>query len=62
MGEEVTTIVFSGAVDPKFIDADGTVDSSRVFDARIRYTGKGAVTDANKRSFLTKLLDFINLF
>ena len=60
-GEEYVQI--SGIVRPIDIKTDNTVLSSQVADARINYSGRGAVADSNamgwmSRFFLTKLWPF----
>ena len=62
IGEEESTIVFSGEVRPQDTSDDNTVLSDYVADARIEYRGKGAVTDAIRRGLITRLFDFANLF
>jgi flagellar L-ring protein precursor FlgH len=62
IGEEESTIVFSGEVRPQDISESNTVVSDYVADARIEYRGRGAVTDAIKRGWITRLFDFANLF
>lgn len=43
-----------GTVRPEDIAADNTVPSSRVADARIVYTGRGALAGANKQGWLSR--------
>ncbi|MBN1808747.1 MAG: flagellar basal body L-ring protein FlgH [Planctomycetes bacterium] len=62
IGEEESTIVFSGEVRPQDVDADNTVYSDNVADARIEYRGRGEVTDAVKRGWLSRLFDYTNIF
>ena len=62
IGEEESTIVFSGEVRPEDVDADNTVRSDNVADARIEYKGRGEVTDAVRRGWLSKLFDYTNIF
>jgi flagellar L-ring protein precursor FlgH len=62
IGEEESTILFSGEVRPRDIKEDNTVVSDNVADARIEYRGRGEVTDAVKRGWLSKLFDYTNIF
>lgn len=62
IGEEMSTIIFSGEVRPQDISESNTVHSDFVADAHIEYHGKGAVTDAIRRGWLTRLFDFANVF
>jgi flagellar L-ring protein precursor FlgH len=56
---EKTTITFSGLVRPADVGIDNTVFSYCVADADIRYESSGPITDANKRGWLSKILDKI---
>lgn len=51
-GQELVRI--SGIVRPQDIDQDNSVPSTRVADARIVYTGRGAVASANKQGWLSR--------
>jgi len=56
---EKTMITLSGVVRPQDVGPDNTVYSYNVADADIRYESSGPVTDANRRGWLSKLLDRI---
>jgi len=62
VGEETSTLIFTGEVRRKDVKDDNTVDSDRVADAQIVYKGRGVVTDANRRGWLAKIFDFLNVF
>jgi len=62
VGEETSTLIFTGEVRRKDVKDDNTVDSDRVADAQIIYKGRGVVTDANRRGWLAKIFDFLNVF
>ena len=47
-------IRFSGIVRPYDIDANNTVVSTKVADARIVYAGEGALNDANTMGWLAR--------
>jgi len=51
-GQELVRI--SGIVRPQDIDQDNSVPSTRVADARIVYTGRGALADANRKGWLSR--------
>jgi flagellar L-ring protein precursor FlgH len=52
----VTTMRFSGVVNPADIKAGGIVASGDVADARLELVGKGAASDAQGMTWLQKLL------
>ena len=52
----VTTLRFSGVVNPLDIKAGGIVASSDVVDAKMELVGDGGASDAQSRSWLQKLL------
>ncbi|PIQ37297.1 MAG: flagellar basal body L-ring protein FlgH [Lysobacterales bacterium CG17_big_fil_post_rev_8_21_14_2_50_64_11] len=54
-GHEMVRI--SGIVRPEDIAQDNTVSSSRVADARIAYTGRGTLADANSQGWLARFFN-----
>lgn len=54
-GKELIRI--SGIVRPQDIGQDNTVPSTRVADARISYTGRGSLADANTQGWLTRFFN-----
>jgi len=54
-GQELVRI--SGIVRPQDIGQDNTVDSTRVADARIAYTGRGSLADANTQGWLSRFFN-----
>ena len=52
-GDEYVTI--TGIVRPDDVASDNTVSSTRVADARIAYTGTGALADSNSQGWLTRI-------
>ncbi len=62
INEECTTLILTGRIRPEDIKSDNTVDSDRVADSHIQYRPKGAVADANRRGWLHRLFDFVNIF
>lgn len=49
----------SGVIRPEDIDGLGQIQSSRIADAQIEFTGRGALSTATKRGWLASLLDII---
>ena len=54
-GKELIRI--SGIVRPQDINPDNSVASSRVADARIAYTGRGSLADANTQGWLSRFFN-----
>ncbi len=54
-GQELVRI--SGLVRPQDIGPNNTVASSRVADARIGYTGRGSLADANTQGWLSRVFN-----
>ena len=54
-GQELVRI--SGIVRPEDIGPDNTVDSTRVANARIVYTGRGSLADANTQGWLSRFFN-----
>jgi flagellar L-ring protein precursor FlgH len=54
-GQELVRI--AGIVRPQDISPDNTVPSTRVADARISYTGRGTLADANTRGRLSRFFN-----
>ena len=52
----------SGVIRPEDIDGLGQIQSSRIADAQIEFTGRGALSTATKRGWLASLLDIIWAF
>jgi flagellar L-ring protein precursor FlgH len=52
-------IRFSGIVNPRFVDAQNSIQSSQVADARIEYTGKGYISEAQRMGWLQRF--FVNV-
>ncbi len=59
---ETKNIILTGVVRPDDISADNTIPSNAIADAQITYDGFGAITDATKPGFLTKILGIIPFF
>lgn len=48
-----------GVARPKDISAKNTIDSKLLADAQIKFDGKGSVSKANRRGFMTKIFDSV---
>lgn len=55
-------IRFSGIVRLIDIDQDNTITSTRVADAHVEYSGKGALQRASKQGWLSRFFNFISPF
>jgi flagellar L-ring protein FlgH len=62
INQEEYHLYVSGVARPSDIEPDNSVDSARLADAQVEFTGRGDVADQVDRGFLTKLLDSINPF
>lgn len=54
-GQELVRI--AGIVRPQDINPDNTVESTRVADARITYTGRGTLADSNTQGWLSRFFN-----
>jgi len=59
VNNEIQIIYMTGIVRPTDIMANNTVDSKHVLNAKISYTGKGAISDKQKPGWLMRSLDNI---
>ncbi len=59
LNDEVQIIYLTGIVRPVDITAANTIDSSKILNARISYTGKGVISDKQQPGWLTRTLDNI---
>lgn len=59
---EKTTIQLQGRVRPTDIAANNTVQSNRLADARINYTGDGFITDRSKPGLIPRILAWLGLW
>jgi flagellar L-ring protein precursor FlgH len=59
INKETQKIVLTGTVRQDDIRPDNTVFSERVANAEIKADGKGAVAENTRRSFLSKILDWL---
>ena len=59
---ETQYVVLHGLVRPDDIGSDNTIQSSNIADARVEFVAEGALTDAQKRGWLTKLYEKLRPF
>src|SRR5574343_655672 len=59
IGKEQEFVRVSGIVNPSFVDASNTVESSRIADARIEYKSAGQVSDGQVMGWLARF--FLNV-
>ena len=57
VNNEVQIIYLTGIIRPVDITAANTVDSNKILNARISYTGNGSVSDKQKPGWLMRTLD-----
>lgn len=59
VNEEEHHFYISGVIRPEDIDGLGQVQSSRIADAQIEFTGRGALSSASSKGWLSSLLDHV---
>ncbi len=59
VNNEAQYIKLAGIVRPADITADNIINSSKVLDARITYTGKGVISDKQRQGWLVRLFDWV---
>ncbi|MGB3226308.1 MAG: flagellar basal body L-ring protein FlgH [Desulforhopalus sp.] len=57
VNNEVQIIYLTGIIRPVDITAANTVSSTKILNARISYTGKGAISDKQKPGWGTRIID-----
>jgi len=59
---EVQIVTVSGIGRPKDVTPDNTLLSTQLAEARVHITGNGPLDDAQRRTLVTRLFDWVNLF
>ncbi len=59
VNNETQYIILSGIIRPVDISPDNTILSSYIANAKIEYTGRGAVSDKQRPGWLARLIDFV---
>lgn len=59
VNNEVQVIFLTGIIRPVDITAANTVSSSKILNARISYTGKGAISDKQRPGWAMRILDTV---
>jgi len=57
VNNEVQIIYLTGIVRPVDINANNTISSTKILNARISYTGKGAISDKQEPGWAMRILD-----
>ena len=59
VNQEEHHLYVSGVVRPEDVERDNSVLSSRLAEAQVEFTGRGALTDRTEPGWLTRILDWI---
>ncbi len=59
VNRERCAIELSGIIRPEDVEPDNTILSTKIADAKIKYTGKGVVSGGTKKGIFHRLLDWI---
>lgn len=59
VNHEIQIIYITGIIRPVDITAANTVDSTKILNARISYTGKGVISDKQEPGWLGRTIDYV---
>jgi flagellar L-ring protein FlgH len=59
LNNEVQVFYITGIVRPIDITSSNTIDSNKILNARITYTGKGSINEKQEAGWLSRTLDYI---
>jgi flagellar L-ring protein precursor FlgH len=59
VNDEVQIIYLTGIVRPVDINANNTISSTKILNARISYTGKGAISDKQQPGWAMRMIDYV---
>jgi flagellar L-ring protein precursor FlgH len=62
VNDEKQTIVVNGEIRPDDIQSDNTILSTRVANAKIKFTGTGSASETAKPGILSRILSWLGLF
>lgn len=60
--DETMTMTLTGICRNKDVGVDNTIISSKIYNLEVKKTHTGSARDATKRSWLQRLVDFLNVF
>ncbi len=62
VNNENQLIALTGIIRPRDISTNNVVESSRISDAKISYSGTGVLTDSQRKGWLSRILDWVSPF
>jgi len=59
VNREKQLIILSGIIRPRDISTNNVIDSSRISDARIVYSGSGVINDSQRPGWMSRIFDWV---